>query len=367
MTTKRVVLFGASLILLLAPALAAEDEDLYGRARTAVFEERWEDARRLLSELIHDHPASPYADDAFFWIGMASYELGEADQAYEKLKEMDRRFPESPWSDDARALMVRCAEHVLKSSAGSTSGGSRAEYESFIEQSTRDSSVKVQLLAFDTMLTTQPAKAPELLPRLNTRTESQEATNMILDRFFEGGTVKVTVENPSLGLEEGNVGVMVRREDEVVYLTLPEAVEQASRTRPGGRFDEKTRAEIRQKLLQAERSLVRDADRVLGKAAAGGETMRTSAIYRVADGEIHYYRNPEQRETIRILVLRRSAGFNDENIRIFVETSSGVGQLGLDGARNASQLDSLSTATTRYLKATLAIIKLDLTRTTAAH
>ena len=366
MTQKSAAGIAAIMLLLLAPVTAAEDEDLYGKGRTAVFEERWDGARKLLTELIRKHPTSPYADDAFFWIGMASYELGEVKRAYGKLKEMGQRFPDSPWSDDARALMVRCAEHVLKSS--SPSGNSpRAEYEDFIEQSTYDSSVKVQLLAIDTMLTTKPEKAPELLPRLNTRTSFLKATDMVLDRFFDGETVKVTMENPTLGLEEENVAVMVRHADEVVHLALSEAAELASVDGPGGRFDKEIRDEIREKLLQAERNLVVDADPVLHQVTPGRESLRTSAIYRVVDSELHYYRNNEENETTRILVLRREGGYNNENIRIFVETSSGVRQLELDELQSASRLPQMSDATARYLKAALAIIKLDLTRLAGAE
>ena len=106
---------------------------------------------------------------------------------------------------------------------------------------------------------------------------------------------------------------------------------------------------------------------MLHHVTPGRESLRTSAIYRVVDSELHYYRNNEENETTRILVLRRESGYNNENIRIFVETSSGVRQLELDKLHSASRLPHMSDATARHLKATLAIIKLDLTRLAGAE
>ncbi|HET6372895.1 MAG TPA: tetratricopeptide repeat protein [Candidatus Polarisedimenticolia bacterium] len=357
---------------------ASEDQDMYAKGRSAVFEERWDDARKILEELTRRFPASPYADDAYWWTGMALYETGQAERAYAILKELDRRFPDSRWSEDARALRVRCAERALMASSGGkgsrsigrypvrTDGGG-AEYEAFIEQSTHDASAKVQLLAIDTMLTTRPDKASELLPRLNSGFAPKEAADIVLDRYFGGERVKVSVQDPSRGLDEGNVAVMVRQGDDVVELRLAEAVDIA-RGGSNRRFDEATRAEILSKILETERSLVRSGDPGTVEAVPIGAGDRTSAIVKVVDGEVHYYRNGG--ETIQILVLRRSAGFTAENVRIFVETPTGVRQLDLGEARHLAPDGAragLNEASSRYLKAALAIIELDLAREPAGR
>src|SRR5262249_7978288 len=73
---------------------------------------------------------------------------------------------------------------------------------------------------------------------------------------------------------------------------------------------------------------------------------------------------------VRILVLRRQAGFNEDNIRIFVETRTGQREIKLNEARSYSpggtegQTAGLSDASVRYLKAALAIIEIDLNRNT---
>src|SRR5688572_29365420 len=156
----------------LAAAPAGPDQDLYARGRDAVFAEQWSGARQALEEMIRRFPASGHADDAHYWLGVALYELGESDRAYQTLKQMQGRYPDSPWNDDARALMVRCAEASLLSRPASRTGDGpdrprRDEYEAFLERSTHDSSSKVQPLAIDTVLGSRPEKAAELLPRLS--------------------------------------------------------------------------------------------------------------------------------------------------------------------------------------------------------
>ena len=368
MSHLRILSILAALLIAAPPVLASVDEDLYSAGRNAVFEERWSDAKDSFTELTRRFPSSPLVDDAFYWIGMAWHELGDGEKAYTVLKQMSDRYPESPWSDDARALMVRCAEMVLKEGGFPTDasgalrrdadGSDRTEYEEFIERSTQDSSAKVKLLAIDSVLSRKPEKAGELLPQLGSDRSSREAESLLLDRFFEGEHVKVTLENPVLGLEENNVAVMVRQGDEVIHLTLSQAVEIAHPDYTGGRFDADIREEIRSKILQAERVMVQDGEQ-LTERIEGGD--RSSAIFRVADGEFHYYRNG--RETTRILVLNRQAGFDRDNIHVFVETGSGLEQVPLDRIRKGAGgevLPGVSDSTIRYIKAALAIIELEM-------
>jgi len=375
-----------SLLILLpvvAPVLAdttAGDQDLYNTGRNAVFEERWSDARKALDELSRRFPDSAFADDAQYWLAMTLYELGDAEKAYGVLKDLTQRFKDSPWNDDARVLMVRCAESALKSAAGRAPRAvigraaplrASSEYQAFLEKSTRDANSKVQLLAIDTMLLSNPGRAPELLPRLNGGRTSREAAGLVLDRFFGGEKVKVTLENPALGMRDGNVAIMIREDDQVTYLSLTEATElmrSAGSGSAAGRFSPAVIAEVRSKVLQAERNLVREGDPGTVQTLPGLGSRSMSAIVKVVDGEIHYYRSGD--ETVRILVLRRQAGFNEDNIRIFVENGSSLREIGLSDARRlspqgAAGASGLSEATVRYLKAALAIIEIDLNRSTS--
>jgi hypothetical protein len=351
-------------------ATASEEQDLYNRARNAVFDERWPEARKIFEDLTRRYPDSAWADDAHYWLGMTLYELGEPEGAYGVLKQMSSRYPDSPWNDDARALMVRCAESALLEAPGRVPAGPgglhervRAEYESFLDRATRDTNSKVQLLAIDSVLGSNPGKAPELLPRLSAGRTSPEAAGIVLDRFFAGDHVKVTLENPELGLREGNVAIMVRKGDGISYLTLAQATDLArSADSPAGRFDRAVVSEIRDKLVQAERNLVRQGDPGTVETAPSFGTKSRSAIVRVVDGEVHYYNSGN--ETIRIVVLRREAGFSDENVKVFVQSGANLREVRTGDVKRMTAAGpvALSDASLRYLKAALAIIEIDLAR-----
>lgn len=376
-----------SFLLVIAMSLAAggavlavgEDQTLYEEGRNAVFEERWKDARRIFEDLTRRYPQSAHSDDSRYWLGMSFYEMGDPEQAYAILKELNTLYPDSPWSDDSRVLMVRCAEAALRRAVDRAAPGGlradrpadpRSEYRAFIEKSTRDASARVQVLAIDTMLGTNPGRAPELLPRLSGDRTSREAADLVLDRFFGGDRVKVTLESPMLGLRDGNVAIMVRQNDRITYLSLSEATDLLRGTGTPPRFDPSITNEVREKLLQAERNLVREGDPGTVETIPGLGSRNMSAIIKVVDGEVHYYRHGD--ETVRILVLRREAGFTEENIRIFTEIRGNVRQIGLAQARSlspaapASGAGPLSEATVRYLKAALAILEIDLSRKTGA-
>lgn len=356
------------------PVLAAEDQDLYNKGRNAVFEERWPEARRLFEDLNRRYPSSSFADDSHYWLGMALYEIGDPAAAYGVLKEMISLYPASPWNDDSRALMVRCAESALRAAPKRVAGGTgglvdRAlkEYESYLDRATRDTNAKVQLLAIDTVLGSNPGKAPELLPRLSGGKSSREAAGLVLDRFFEGDDVKVTLENPSLGLRDGNVAIMIRQSDRISYLTLSEATDLIrSPDSSTGRFEPGVIAAVRDKLLQAERNLVREGDPGTVETLSGTGTKSRSAIVKVVDGEVHYYSSGD--ETVRIVVLRRQAGFNDDNVKVFAEARGGIREVRMSEVKHLSAAGpgagpgALGEATLRYLKAALAIIEIDLTR-----
>lgn len=373
------ILIGASLAFGTAAAsFAAEDADAYAKGRDAIFAEDWARGERLFEDFLRRFPASAWSDDAHYWLGMALYERGQADRAYATLKTMDERHPGSPWADDARVLMLRCAETLLRHERGDgplsgqpgnqvTVGSGTTEYEAFIERSTRDRSSKVQLLAIDTMLVARPEKAAEfleLLPRLSGAGAPREATGLVLDRFFGDSRVKVTIERYERGFTEENVAVIVRSGDQVVLLHLSEALEELVRpATPSQRFNAGLLGEIREKLVSAEQSLIREGGPGTIELAPRPGIQAHSAIVKVVDGEVHYYRGSD--ETLRVVVLNKGAGFRADNVRIFVESASGVTEIHLAEARSLTADGAragLSVAALRYLQATLAIIEISLTR-----
>src|SRR5262249_36130442 len=138
-----------------------------------------------------------------------------------------------------------------------------------------------------------------------------------------------TMERPSQGFTEGNVAVMVRSGNQVSYLALDEALEIARGGRHDSRFNAETVRQIREKLIQGEKGLVESGGP--GSMSSSSEGGSMSAIVKVVDGEVHYYRNGD--ETSRIVVLSRQAGFQPENVRVFIENPSGIREVPLEEAR----------------------------------
>src|SRR5262249_36145065 len=114
-----------------------------------------------------------------------------------------------------------------------------------------------------------------------------------------------------------------------------------------------------ERILEAERSIVtqgpaRDADTI-----APGR--RSATIVRVVDGEVHYYSNGA--ETVRIVVLRRSAGFNPDNVQVYVDAAGGMKHVQIADVRGAERGPTpkgLSSDAVHYLRQSLGLIQLHL-------
>jgi hypothetical protein len=366
----------SAVVLSSGSTMAAEGaQELYGRGRSAIFEERWSDARAVFSTFMQKFPASPLADDAQYWLGLSFLEMGQPDSAYTTLKAMSTKHPDSPWNDDARALMVRCAESALRgqraaegqraagrSTAGAPSGEATAgEYEAFLEKSTRDGSSRVRMLAIDTMLESKPGRAGDLLPRLTASDAPRGAADRVLDHFFGADLVRVTMQDPALGLRDGNATVAIRQGETVQNLTLTQALDAVA---PGAaRYPATIQDEIRRQLERAQRSLVQEGGPGSLQAPGSPAGNVKSAIVKVVDGEVHYYRNGS--EVTRIYVLDERAGYTDRNIRIYLDTAGGSRELSLSEARGLTASGGrmgVSDASSRYLRAALAIIEIHLSR-----
>jgi hypothetical protein len=359
------VLLWAGALPVFATLLIAEpggpDQELYSQGRSLIFEESWSEARKVFDTLARRHPESDYLDDALYWSAFSLFEQDDPSPAYLTLGRLIRDFPDSPWQVDAKALMVRCAELALKQQG---SGGPRlriasaTEYRRFLEESTRDRNAQVSLLAIDTLLNREPQNAPELLGRVRS-TGSEEGAEVLLDRFFGRERVKVSFEDRSAGFAEGNVTVLVRVRNQGISLTLPEALDAVA-GRGSRVFSDDVRREIRDSILEAERSLVREGPIREPDATRAGST-RQSTIVRVVDGEVHYYENGAER--VKIAVLNRSAGFTGENIHIFVERAGVPKKIRLGdvtGERTGPTARGISADTLLYLTQSLGVIELDL-------
>lgn len=370
MSRRLATILCAAVLALSAGLLMAEpsgpDHDLYNRGRTLIFEENWSKARNVFESLARRHPRSPFLDDALYWTAFSLFEEGKPRVAYRTLQTLLGSYPESPWTVDARSLMVRCADSELKKNpAGGTlaakaaSAAAKTEYRQFLEESTRDSNTQVSLLAIDTLLIDNPQNAPDLLNRV-VASGSDEGAEVLMDRFFGNEQVKVAFEDPAAGFTAGNVTVLVRLGNQSINLRLDEALDAAS-GRGSRRLPAQVRREIREGILEAERSLIRQAPARDGSAEESG-AMRRATIMRVVDGEIHYYENGS--ETVKIWVRKHSDGFKAENIQIVVEKGGSSREIrfaDVTGTTPGPSARGLSNDTLTFLTHTLRVIELDLT------
>jgi hypothetical protein len=357
----------ASALPLFAMVLIAEpggpDQELYNQGRSLIFEESWTKARGVFESLARRYPDSTYLDDALYWTAFSLYEEGKPEMGYQTLRSLVSRYPDSPWNEDARALMVRCAEAALKlkgseDGARSARAGNATEYRRFLEESTRDRSAQVSLLAIDTLLHQDPQKAPDLLGRVDAAGSGQEGAVVLLDRFFGKDLVKVTFDAISAGFSEGNVHVLVRDGVQAIKLTLSEALDLAT-GKGDKRFSDLVRREMREKILEAERSIVTQGPSREVEGFHPGK--RTATIVRVIDGEVHYYTNGA--ETVRLVVLRRSAGFTPDNVQVYVDGAGGMKHVLLADAMSGEPgptARGLSPDALHYLSQSLGVIQLDL-------
>lgn len=362
-----VILLWAGAVPAFAGILIADsggpDQALYNQGRALIFEESWAGAREVFQVLTRRHPHSPYLDDALYWTAFALFEEGEPARAYDTLQGLIERYPESPWQVDARTLMVRASEAALLELAGRESGhpafaDATNRYRRFLEDSTRDSNAQVSLLAIDTLLDHEPQKAPDLLRRVKPST-SNEGAEVLLDRFFGNEFVKVTLKDRSAGLAEGNVMVLVRSADRSSQLTLAEALDVIAGT-DDRRYSQVVVRELREKILQVERALVTQGP-ILAQGQVSPGRRRTSTIVRVVDGEVHYYDNGA--ETMRIVVLKRAAGFSPQNVHVFVDGSNGPEEVPLEdltGPERGPAVRGISADALLFLRQSLGVIRLDL-------
>ncbi|HXI04442.1 MAG TPA: tetratricopeptide repeat protein [Candidatus Saccharimonadales bacterium] len=360
-----VILLWAGAVPAFAGVLLADaggpDHALYSQGRSLIFEESWKEARGVFQTLAHRYPKSTYLDDALYWTAFALYEEGDPAGSYETLHNLLDRYPDSPWIVDARTLMVRAADAALKRSHEGTrtaSAGAASAYKEFIEESTRDSNAQVSLLAIDTLLNDEPQKAPDLLRRVRP-SSGNEGAAVLLDRFFGNELVKVTFKDQAAGLAEGNVMILVRAGDRSLQLTLSEALDALT---GGGPYNlsKVVLRELRERILEAERSLVSPGPIVEQEHVSPGRR-RASTIVRVVDGEVHYYDNGA--ETLRIVVLRRSAGFSQANVHVFVDGEEGSREVALKDLMSSEKGPSargISADALLFLTQSLGVIKLDL-------
>ena len=78
--------------------------ELYDDGQEALDEGRWEQAEAKFGQLSQLN--GPQTDAALYWKAYAQYHAGKRDVALASLAELNRRFPQSRWGKDAKALDI---------------------------------------------------------------------------------------------------------------------------------------------------------------------------------------------------------------------------------------------------------------------
>jgi len=88
---------------------------LYNEAKTLLFDEKYEEARRIFMDLAVRFAQSTYVDDALFWAAWSQEHLrGQSEQAFQAYQEFLNRYADSPFVTHARASMVKLAGELFR-------------------------------------------------------------------------------------------------------------------------------------------------------------------------------------------------------------------------------------------------------------
>jgi HEAT repeat protein len=124
------ILFFLICLLLISNLVFAQkrepDEEIFLKAKTALYQKEWPEAIRNLERLISEFPRSPYLDNALYWLGYSLYRLSETGaekerevalkkEALNRLEQLLRQFNSSSWRNEARLLEIEIAQKLVQS------------------------------------------------------------------------------------------------------------------------------------------------------------------------------------------------------------------------------------------------------------
>lgn len=89
------------LALFVAPFQSPEANESYQKGRKAIDEQKWQEAIEAFERAAED---AKLTDAALFWQAYANAKIPDPGEALELIAELERRFPESSWRDDAQVL-----------------------------------------------------------------------------------------------------------------------------------------------------------------------------------------------------------------------------------------------------------------------
>src|SRR6266568_2826133 len=125
---------------------ADRQTELYDDGQEALDEARWEQAEAKFGQLAEMN--GPQSDAALYWKSYAQSHAGKRDSALASLAELNRRFPQSRWAKDAKALDIE-----VRQSSGQ------------LVQAEGESDCELKMLAMQGAMNGDPEKAMPILEK----------------------------------------------------------------------------------------------------------------------------------------------------------------------------------------------------------
>jgi HEAT repeat protein len=121
----------------------------FRQGRDLIEKEDWAGAAAKFEGYVSQHPKSPDADAALYWLAYALKKQRKFQAAEKTLERLVGEFPRSTWADDARAMQVEIAPQV----------GKRVDPEGLADD-------ELKLVALQSLFQSDPARAASLAAEL---------------------------------------------------------------------------------------------------------------------------------------------------------------------------------------------------------
>lgn len=143
--------------------------DRYEAALDAIDDSRWEEAREKLDEVVRDGKSN--TDAALYWRAYCENKLGRRSDALASIGELEHKYPQSRWQNDAKALDLQ-----VRNETG----------QSVSPQSQDDEELK--LLAINSLMQSDPQQALPLLEKVLNGTGSPKLKERALFVVAQSGS-----------------------------------------------------------------------------------------------------------------------------------------------------------------------------------
>jgi len=107
-----ILMFTVILTTIDAPAQSDTAHHLYLEAKKQSFNQKWDVAAKLFKRVVRDFPESRYQEESQFWVGYCLEKDGDAKNAYVAFTQLQDKFPQSLWLDDALQHKIILAEKL---------------------------------------------------------------------------------------------------------------------------------------------------------------------------------------------------------------------------------------------------------------